>query len=122
MSNCKIVLLTDQNGNFTYKVTITVFDIIGSIYPFTGNPCGDSPCDESFTFQEMQDTLEPIRELKLGRSRSLPRDTVYDNITHKNIRNFLFDKTGSAQNQKLTKLYRLWLIGHVNPTISFTFD
>jgi hypothetical protein len=112
MNECKIELFIDVKGHFTYNVTITKFDIIGNLYAFEGN---------LFSFEEAKEREIALNKLKSPFSFQIKRDKVYSNIIHKNIRNFLYDNTGSANQEKLNILYKLYSKGKKEPQIKFKF-
>lgn len=112
MSECKIELLIDINGQFGYNITISRFDIVETLYAFEGTLS---------TFEEAKARELALRKLKSPFSFQLKRDKVYNNVTHKNIRNFLYEKTGSVHQEKLNILYKLYGKGKKEPQIKFTF-
>lgn len=119
MSNCKVILSTDNNGLFHYQVTITVFDTIGTMYPYEGDitslPHGE---DYILTYQNLQSAQESRKNTI---TNVIPREKVYKDISHSNIKNFLFDVTGSSQQTYLNILYKLYSRGMPNPSIEFVF-
>jgi hypothetical protein len=111
MSVCEIIVSMGAGGRFIYKVTITKFDSIGMTIPFTG----------SGTVEQQQFSYQKNIELKL-KTAAIPRSTVFDRITQKDIKNFLFDITGSAQVAKLTYLSKQYQLLGGSPMILFDFE
>lgn len=119
---CTIELIPKQNGNFFYSVTIVSYNPVGQLLPYEGNPCGKEPCDKLIDYEQAQSITNKINNLKNNEIYFNKTETKYEGISHKDIRNFLFKKTGLSRTDKLVLLYKIWALGKSNPSITFQFS
>lgn len=119
---CKIELIPKQNGNFFYTIIIYNYSEIGKQLSFEGNPCGINPCESTLDYENSQLINSKIDNIKNNQINYHKTETIYEGISHKDIRNFLYNKTGLSRTDKLVLLYKKWAIGNKNLSITFQFD
>lgn len=99
-----------NNGLASYDVTFQLFDVVDSLYPANG---------DSLTLEEAEDYRNILRQSRF--TGYIMRTVEKKGILKKNIKLYLYEKTGSSQKEVLRRLDILYSNGH-NPSARFTFQ
>jgi len=101
-------------GRMTYTLTLTVFDIVGTLYPVNGS---------LLTIEEIDRQEDVFKNKNISPpSQFVKREIKYENIPQENIKDFLFDKTGSSQSDSIKRLNTFYSRGIQVLETSFSWD